>query len=77
MRWFLIVLALTSSAIAKEVQVNEQEQAAIQSICDVASTNSNITRDMRAGITNFCVTWEKKIATDGKPAEPQADPPKK
>jgi len=69
MRVLVILLLLISSAIAKELTVTDQEQTAIQQICDVASTNQNIPRDTRAGIAQFCVVWAKKI-TDTK-----VDPP--
>ena len=69
MRVLVILLLLISSAIAKELTVTDQEQTAIQQICDVASTNQNIPRDTRAGIAQFCVIWAKKI-TDTK-----VDPP--
>ena len=69
MRVLVILLLLISSAMAKELTVTDQEQTAIQQICDVASTNQNISRDTRAGIAQFCVVWAKKI-TDTK-----VDPP--
>jgi len=62
MRVLVILLLLLSPAMAKELTVNDQEQTAIQQICDVASTNQNIPRDTRAGIAQFCVVWAKKIA---------------
>jgi len=65
----LLMLLLVSPAMAKELTVTDQEQTAIQQICDVASTNQNIPRDTRAGIAQFCVVWAKKI-TDTK-----VDPP--
>jgi hypothetical protein len=74
MRVLVILLMLSSSAIAKELTINDQEQTAIQQICDVASTNQNIARDTRAGIAQFCVVWAKKIAE--APSNIQADPPK-
>jgi hypothetical protein len=73
--WLIILLALTSFASAKELTVNDQEQTAIQQICDVASTNQNIGRDVRAGIAQFCVVWAKKIVE--VPSNVQADPPPK
>ena len=73
MRTLLLLLALTATAAAKELTVNDQEQNAIQQICDVASTNQNVTRDVRAGIAQFCVVWAKKI---GEPPT-QIDPPPK
>ena len=73
MRVLVILLMLSSSAIAKELTINDQEQTAIQQICDVASTNQNIPRDTRAGIAQFCVVWAKKIAE--APVNSQVDPP--
>ena len=70
----IIFLLLPSLAIAKDLTVTDQEQTAIQQICDVASTNQNIPRDTRAGIAQFCVVWAKKIAET--PNNIQADPPK-
>jgi len=64
-----LMLLLGSPAIAKELTITDQEQTAVQQICDVASTNQNIPRDTRAGIAQFCVIWAKKI-TDTK-----GDPP--
>ena len=75
MRWLIFLLALTSVAAAKELTVTDQEQSAIQQICDVASTNQNVTRDVRAGISQFCVVWAKKIAE--APGNAQVDPPPK
>ena len=72
--WLVILLLLTSIATAKDLAVNDQEQTAIQQICDVASTNQNIPRDTRAGIAQFCVVWAKKIAE--APSNTQTDPPK-
>jgi len=72
--WLIILLLLTSLATAKDLQVTDQEQTAIQQICDVASTNQNIPRDTRAGIAQFCVVWAKKIAET--PGNTQTDPPK-
>ena len=70
MRVLVILLLLISSAIAKELTVTDQEQTAIQQICDVASTNQNIPRDTRAGIAQFCVIWAKKIIdTKGDPPD--------
>ena len=69
--WLVILLLLTSLALAKDLQVNDQEQTAIQQICDVASTNQNIPRDTRAGIAQFCVVWARKIT----PADTKVDPP--
>ena len=71
--WLIILLLLTSIATAKDLQVNDQEQTAIQQICDVASTNQNIPRDTRAGIAQFCVVWAKKIAE--VPGNSKVDPP--
>ena len=71
--WLVILLLLTSLAAAKDLQVNDQEQTAIQQICDVASTNQNIPRDTRAGIAQFCVVWAKKIAE--VPGNSKVDPP--
>ena len=64
-----LMLLLASPAMAKELTVTDQEQTAIQQICDIASTNQNIARDTRAGIAQFCVVWAKKV-TDTK-----VDPP--
>jgi hypothetical protein len=69
--WLIILLLLTSLATAKDLQVTDQEQTAIQQICDVASTNQNIPRDTRAGIAQFCVVWARKIT----PADTKVDPP--
>ena len=69
--WLIILLLLTSLATAKDLQVTDQEQTAIQQICDVASTNQNIPRDTRAGIAQFCVVWARKIT----PADTRVDPP--
>jgi hypothetical protein len=69
--WLIILLMLTSLAAAKDLQVNDQEQTAIQQICDVASTNQNIPRDTRAGIAQFCVVWARKITS----ADTKVDPP--
>jgi hypothetical protein len=71
--WLIILLLLTSIATAKDLSVNDQEQTAIQQICDVASTNQNIPRDTRAGIAQFCVVWAKKIAE--VPGNSKVDPP--
>jgi len=71
--WLVILLLLTSLAAAKDLSVNDQEQSAIQQICDVASTNQNIPRDTRAGIAQFCVVWAKKIAET--PGNSKLDPP--
>ena len=70
----ILLILLASPAMAKELTVTDQEQTAIQQICDVASTNQNIPRDTRAGIAQFCVVWAKKIAE--APNNIQADPPK-
>ena len=73
MRVLVILLMLSSPAIAKELTINDQEQTAIQQICDVASTNQNIARDTRAGIAQFCVVWARKMTE--APGNSQADPP--
>ena len=73
MRVLVTLLLLLSPALAKELTVNDQEQTAIQQICDVASTNQNIPRDTRAGIAQFCVVWAKKIAET--PGNSKVDPP--
>ena len=71
--WLIILLLLTSIATAKDLSVNDQEQTAIQQICDIASTNQNIARDTRAGIAQFCVVWARKMTE--APSNSQTDPP--
>lgn len=72
MRSFLLLLLLTSSALAADFPVNDQDQANIQGICDTAAASPSLNRDMRAGIASWCVAWEKRVA---EAAKPQDKPP--
>ena len=72
MRAFLIILLLLiSPAAAKDLAVTDQEQINIQAICDVASTNPNISRDIRANISAFCVQWNKQMTEAQQPDQPK------
>ena len=73
MKTILILLLLISAASAKDLNITDQEQTAIQQICDIASTNPNISRDIRANVAQFCVVWQKKMTE--APNNIQADPP--
>jgi len=66
MRVLLCLLSLISVALAKDFNVTDQDQTNIQVICDVASTNPNVSRDARATISNFCVGWEKRVTDSNK-----------
>lgn len=75
----LVIAALlfATSAFAKDINVNDQEQIALQTICDVASVSTNVGRDVRAQIANFCVAWEKRVAAAKEPAaDANANPAK-
>ena len=71
MRVLVCLLLLTSVVVAKELQVTDQDQANIQAICDVASTNPNVGRDARASISGFCVAWEKRVRDANQEQAPQ------
>jgi hypothetical protein len=74
MRTLVLLLVTTTVAAAKELTVNEQEQINIQAICDVASTNPNVSRDIRASIAAFCVQWAKQTAPDKDQQQSQTQP---
>ena len=76
MRKFLVFFMLLSvPAVAKELTITDQKQATIQAICDVASTNPGISREIRAQIAAFCVEWDREIKQAEAPAVVKADPP--
>lgn len=73
-RAVFVLFLLVATATAKEaVSVNEQEQANIIFICDLAAQSPIINRAIRAQVSAFCVAWETKI----KPAEEPAEEPVK
>jgi hypothetical protein len=67
---FLIIIPL--SAQAKEITLSEQDQTAVQQICDVAALSPNSVREIRAAIAQWCVQWEKRMKES---AQESAKPP--
>jgi hypothetical protein len=82
MKLALIMLALTTiTASAKDMTVNDEDQRAILVIClDAAHSPALGTKDT-AGIANWCVTFENRIAANAatpkdEPKTPPAPTPK-
>jgi hypothetical protein len=65
MKQVLVIAALLAAtpAFAHEFSVTDQEQVALQTICDIASVSTTVTREVRSQIAGFCVAWEKRVAT--------------
>jgi hypothetical protein len=63
-----VILSLASPAAAKEITVNDQDQIVILQVCDTASVNPNVPRDMRAGIVNWCVQWDGRVRKNNEEA---------
>lgn len=73
MRFLMTLLLLSSPALAKEFSVSDQDQAAIQTVCDMAAASPSLNRDVRAQVAAWCVSWEKRIAEANNP-EPSPPP---
>jgi hypothetical protein len=72
----ILLALLVSVAFAKDFPVSDQDQQAIQSICDVAATSPNLPRDARANVASWCVQWEHRVQAANKPEVKPADPDK-
>lgn len=77
MRYIFVLLLLSSPALAKDFPVTDQDQQNIQGICDVAAAAPALNRDMRAQVSGWCVSWEKRVSDANKPADPPKEMPKK
>ena len=73
MRALLLLLAATTTAIAGELTVSEQDQQNIQAVCDIAARSMELNREGRANISAYCVAWEKRVQ-DAKAPQTAAAP---
>lgn len=73
MRVLLILLAMTSMAAAKDFNVTDQDQLVVQQICDIAAMSPSPTREVRAQIGAWCVSWERRTQEANKPEPKKSD----
>jgi hypothetical protein len=57
----VFLLLMMSAAYAKDLTINDQDQAAVQQICDIAAASAALNRDNRAAVANWCVSWARRI----------------
>ena len=69
MRVVLFLILLSSSAFANELSIDDKQQGAIAQICDIAATNPNTTREVRAQLAAWCVAWQQRIQQAAEKAE--------
>jgi hypothetical protein len=71
------LLLASSSAAAADLSIDDKQALAIENICDIAATNPNIAREVRAQLAAWCVQWQQRIqdAQKAAPSSTATDPP--
>jgi hypothetical protein len=69
MKALFVLLAMTTTAFAGDITVNDGDQKNIQTICDIAAQSGALNREQRAQVAAYCVGWEKRVVDANKPVE--------
>lgn len=83
MRAIFALLLLTAPAAAADFSITDQDQTALQQICDIAARSGELNREQRAQVSSYCVVWANRIkeaadkAAVPKTAEKTETDPKK